>query len=148
MLPAAALQCLGLIQNHVLPFDPLEVFHILDHQLVARDHHMERGSLCVQCFLFKRRHVRLMKREPKTMGQLTRATLPGSRIYESLCDREDFPSMAAPDREAGRVLTDANIQFHWPNAHSHFHTRLCNVKVQQRPQRKCAWITAPLSAVK
>lgn len=53
-LPSAALQCLGLIQNHVLPFDPLEVFDILDHQLVACDHHMERCILCVQCFLFKR----------------------------------------------------------------------------------------------
>lgn len=52
-LPAAALQRLGLIQNHVLPFDPLEVLHVLDHQLVARDHHMERGILRVQCFLFK-----------------------------------------------------------------------------------------------
>lgn len=51
-LPAAALQRLGLIQNHVLPFDPLEVLHVLDHQLVARDHHMERGILRVQCFLF------------------------------------------------------------------------------------------------
>lgn len=52
-LPAAALQGLGLIQNHVLPFDPLEVLDVLDHQLVAGDHHVERGILRVQCFLFK-----------------------------------------------------------------------------------------------
>lgn len=51
-LPAAALQRLGLIQNHVLPFDPLEVFHVLDHQLVAGDHNVERGILRVECFLF------------------------------------------------------------------------------------------------
>lgn len=52
-LPAAALQCLGLIQDHVLPFDPLEVFHVLDHQLVAGDHHVEGGVLRVQRFLLK-----------------------------------------------------------------------------------------------
>lgn len=53
LLPAAALQGLGLIQDHVLPFDPLEVFHVLDHQLVAGDHHVEGGVLRVQRFLFK-----------------------------------------------------------------------------------------------
>lgn len=51
-LPAAALQSLGLIQNHVLPFHPLEVFHVLDHQLVAGDHNVERGILRVERFLF------------------------------------------------------------------------------------------------
>ena len=52
-LPGAAFQCLGLIQNHVLPFDPLEVFDVLDHQLVARDNHMEGCILRVKCFLHK-----------------------------------------------------------------------------------------------
>lgn len=47
--------------------------------------------------------------EQKPMGELTKTTLPGSKIYESPCDREDFPSTAAPDTQAGRVLTDANI---------------------------------------
>lgn len=50
-LPGAALQCLGLIQNHVLPLDPLEILDVLHHQLVARDHHVERRVLGVERFL-------------------------------------------------------------------------------------------------
>lgn len=53
-LPGAAFQGLGLIQNHVLPLDPLEVFDVLDHQLVAGDNHMEWCVLCVEGFLCER----------------------------------------------------------------------------------------------
>lgn len=49
--PGAAFQRLGLVQDHVLPLDPLEVLDILDHQLVACDHHMERCVLGVEGFL-------------------------------------------------------------------------------------------------
>lgn len=55
ILPGAALQGLGLIQNHVLPLDSLKVFDVLDHQLVACDYNMEWCILCVQGFLFKHR---------------------------------------------------------------------------------------------
>lgn len=51
-LPGAALQCLGLIQDHVLPLDPLEILDVLHDQLVARDHHMERRVLGVERFLW------------------------------------------------------------------------------------------------
>lgn len=56
-LPGAALQRLRLIQNHVLPLDSLEVLDVLDHQLVACDHHVERCVLCVKGFLLKRRQT-------------------------------------------------------------------------------------------
>lgn len=54
VLPGAAFQSLSLIQNHVLPLDPLEVLHILDDQLVARNHHVERCILSVKRFLRKK----------------------------------------------------------------------------------------------
>lgn len=50
-LPGTAFQCLSLIQNHVLPFDPLEVLDILDYELVACDHHMEWCILSIKGFL-------------------------------------------------------------------------------------------------
>ena len=56
-LPGAALQRLRLIQDHVLPLDSLEVLDVLDHQLVACDHHVERCVLCVKGFLLKHRQT-------------------------------------------------------------------------------------------
>lgn len=57
VIPGAALQCLGLIQDHVLPLDPLEVLDVLHHQLVACDHHMERRVLGVERFLLTNRRT-------------------------------------------------------------------------------------------
>jgi len=55
-VPGAALERLRLIQDHVLPLDPLEVLHVLHHQLVAGDDHVERRVLGVQGFL-RRTHT-------------------------------------------------------------------------------------------
>lgn len=57
-LPGAALQRLGLIQDHVLPLDPLEILDVLHHQLVARDHHVERRVLGVERFLWTHTRTR------------------------------------------------------------------------------------------
>ena len=45
------LDILRLIQNHILPFDPLEVLLILSHQLIAGNQNME-GSVLVVANLF------------------------------------------------------------------------------------------------
>lgn len=65
-LPAAALQCLGLVQHHVLPLDPLEVLDILDHQLVACDDDMERCILGIQGFLLRESAIRLVIRSTQS----------------------------------------------------------------------------------
>lgn len=56
-LPGAALQRLRLIQDHVLPLDPLEILHVLHHQLVTGDHHVEGRVLRVQRFLHRGAHT-------------------------------------------------------------------------------------------
>lgn len=59
-VPGAALQGLGLIKNHVLPLDSLEVLHILYHKLVACNDHVEGGVLRVQSFLEEHRKYWLL----------------------------------------------------------------------------------------
>lgn len=51
MLPGTTLECLSLVQYHVLPLDPLEILYILHHQLVAGDNYMEGGILSVKSLL-------------------------------------------------------------------------------------------------
>ena len=41
------LDILRLIQNHILPFDPLEVLLILSHQLITSNQHVERCILVI-----------------------------------------------------------------------------------------------------
>lgn len=50
-IPVAAFDGLGLVQDHVLPLDPLEVLDVLHHQLVAGDEHVEGRVLLVQQLL-------------------------------------------------------------------------------------------------
>ena len=50
-LPGTTLECLSLIQYHVLPLDSLEILYILYHQLVTGDNHMEGGILSVESLL-------------------------------------------------------------------------------------------------
>lgn len=50
-IPGTTLECLSLIQYHVLPLDPLEILYVLHHQLVAGDHHMEGCILSVEGLL-------------------------------------------------------------------------------------------------
>lgn len=75
-LPGAALQCLGLIQDHVLPLDPLEILDVLHHQLVARDHHVERRVLGVERFLrtktYKVSRLWLLVEVPTVCSRATR----------------------------------------------------------------------------
>lgn len=91
VLPGAALQRLGFIQNHVLPLHPLEVLNVLDHQLVARDHHVEWRILGVQGFLLSRTQTQVdtgleedssnnaVKPVVTTLCPQTLCLLPGSR---------------------------------------------------------------------
>ena len=46
--PVATLDSLGLVQDHILPLDALEVLDVLYHKLVAGDEDMERSILVVQ----------------------------------------------------------------------------------------------------
>lgn len=50
-VPAATLDSLSLVKDHVLPLDSLEVLDILDHQLVTGDEHMKGGILLVEQLL-------------------------------------------------------------------------------------------------
>ena len=45
--PGRALDGLGLVQDHVVPADALEVLDVLDDELVAGDHHVEGRVLRV-----------------------------------------------------------------------------------------------------
>lgn len=54
-LPGATLECLCLIQHHILPFNPLEILHILDYKLITGDHHVERSILSIQSLLQSRK---------------------------------------------------------------------------------------------
>ena len=49
--PGATLDGLRLVQDHVLPFDSLEVLDVLDDELIGRDDNVERGVLRVQVVL-------------------------------------------------------------------------------------------------
>lgn len=42
-----------LVQNHILPFDPLEVLLILSDQLITGDENMERSILIVANLLLR-----------------------------------------------------------------------------------------------
>ena len=118
VLPGAAFQCLGLIQDHVLPFDPLEVLDVLDHQLVACDNHVEGCILRVKGFLHKYAQMEgetEVWEEEYEWAKLPQSkhiiiylqniisSSPGSRISESPCDREGFPSRAAPGGNISNV---------------------------------------------
>lgn len=93
VLPGAALQRLGFIQNHVLPLHPLEVLHILHNQLVARDHHVEWRILGVQGFLCNRRQARVDTASNNTVTHIVTTLCPQSLGLSHLAP--EFPDHLA-----------------------------------------------------
>lgn len=47
-LPACALDCLSLVEDHVLPFNSIEILVVGDDELVARDDNVEGSFFRVE----------------------------------------------------------------------------------------------------
>eukprot|EP01136_Pigoraptor_vietnamica_P043776 Opistho-1_new@19633 len=122
-LPAgarAALDCLRLVEDHVLPADALKILLVRDHQLIARDQDVEGGVARVELFLvpvlakyLALAYVAPVRQHLESRGELLKLLLPVVQRRRRRHDKEGTPDV----HRLGNVREEADALDRLPEAH-------------------------------